>query len=94
MVGDNGVLACVDAKTGKEVWSERLGGGEYAASPVYANGRMLICSIDGQATIFETGKAYKLVAEGKFDAGFMASPAFAGKSLILRSKSALYRIEP
>jgi len=34
-----------------------------------------------------------MVADNKLDDGFIASPAVAGKSLILRSKGHLYRIE-
>ena len=37
MVSDGGTLTCLDAKTGAERWSERVGGA-FSASPLYANG--------------------------------------------------------
>src|SRR5215467_12804238 len=33
MIGDAGIASCVDAKTGVQVWQQRIGG-EYSASPV------------------------------------------------------------
>jgi hypothetical protein len=42
--------------------------------------------------VIATGKKFKLLARNKLADGFMASAAIAGDSLILRTKSALYRI--
>ena len=38
-VSDTGVLSCVDAKTGQMIWQQRIGG-NYSASPVFADGRI------------------------------------------------------
>ena len=38
-------------------------------------------------------REFKKLAENKLDSGFMASPAIAGHSLLLRSRTDLYRIE-
>ena len=35
----------------------------------------------------------KVLARGKFSDGFMATPAVTGNALILRTKSAVYRVE-
>ena len=35
---------------------------------------------------------FKVLARGKFDDGFMASPAVADKAIFLRTKTHLYRI--
>ena len=40
------------------------------------------------------GREFKVLAENQFPDGFMASPAVSGKSLYLRTKTALYRIDP
>jgi outer membrane protein assembly factor BamB len=37
-------------------------------------------------------KGFQKIAENKLTDGFMASPAVAGNSLILRTKTHLYRI--
>jgi outer membrane protein assembly factor BamB len=38
---DESFVTCLDAKTGENVWTESVGG-KYAASPVYADGRVYI----------------------------------------------------
>ncbi len=91
---DGGVVTCLEAKTGRVIWSERLPGlGNYSASPVLAAGRLYFCNENGQTTVIEAGPRFKVLAENILADGFMASPAVAGKALYLRSKTALYRIE-
>lgn len=92
MMNDGGVASCLDAKTSTEIWTTRLPG-EYWASPLYANGLVYCFSQQGHIPVFEASREFKLVADNKFDEGFVASPAVAGKSLILRSKGHLYRVE-
>jgi outer membrane protein assembly factor BamB len=94
MVDDGGIVRCVEAKNGEEVWHGRLNG-KFSASILYApNDKHLYFFNDaGQATVLEAGREMKVVATNVLDDGFMASPAVAGKSLFLRTKTALYRIE-
>lgn len=92
LVDDNGVAACVDAKTGDEMWRKRLGG-NFSASPICAEGRIYFLNQDGKTTVVAASPDYKVLAVNKLEDGFMASPAVAGKSLFLRTKTALYRIE-
>jgi outer membrane protein assembly factor BamB len=87
-----GVVTCLESKTGKEVWTERLKG-RFSASPLLAEGRMYFCSEDGPTYVVEAGRTWKLLATNPLADGFMASPAVAGKSLILRTKTHLYCIE-
>ena len=83
-IDDNGVAGCFQAADGKEVWRERVGG-NYSASPVYADGRIYYFSEEGKATVIEASRTFKKLAENQLEDGFMASPAVAGK--------ALYRVE-
>ena len=92
MVNDNGVVACVDARTGTDVWTGRLNQ-TYSASPVSAGGRVYFFGEDGKATVIEAGRAFKIIAENILDDGFMATPAIDGNALYARTKSHLYRIE-
>ena len=92
MVTNDGVLTCLEALTGKEVWHERIGG-NYEASTLYADGRLYFFSVQGKTTVLKPGRAYEILATNKLESGFMASPAVAGKSLYLRTKTHLYRIE-
>jgi len=92
MINDAGIASCVEAKTGEIVWQNRIGG-EYSASPVYADGRIWFFSEDGKTTVIRPGRTFELLAENYLDDGFMASPAIAGKAFYLRTKSHLYRVE-
>ena len=92
MVDDNGVASCVEAKTGNEVWKERLGG-NFSASPIYCAGKIYFFDQDGQSTVVEASRNYKVVAVNRLDGGFMASPAVSGRAMFLRTKTDLYRIE-
>jgi outer membrane protein assembly factor BamB len=92
MIDDGGVASCLEAKTGVQVWSERVGG-NCSASPVYAEGRIYFFNEEGKTTVVEAARQFKTLAENKLDAGFMSSPAIAGKAFFLRTKTHLYRIE-
>lgn len=91
---DVGVVTCLDAKSGAEIWRERLPGtGSHSSSPIAAEGRIYFFNENGQATVIEAGRQFKVLASNTLDGGFMASPAVAGKALFLRTKTHLYRIE-
>ncbi len=95
MVSDDGILNCVDVKTGKPAGSRRIGGG-FAASPIYVGGtepRIYFCDQEGKTTIIKPDKKFEQLAENTLDEGCMASPAVDGSSLILRTRTHLYRIE-
>ena len=89
---EGGMLSCINAKNGDPVWQERLGG-SFWASPLYADGRLYLFDNEGTATVGEIGRAWKKLASNKLDDGCMGSPAAAGQSLFVRTKTHLYRIE-
>jgi outer membrane protein assembly factor BamB len=91
-VNDGGIASCLDAKKGDVIWTERIGG-NYSASPLYAEGRLYAGNEEGKVVVFAADRQFKVLAENKLDDGFMASPAVSGKALFLRTKSALYRVE-
>lgn len=93
MVDDSGIASCVDAKSGETLWTERVGG-NFSASPLFADGRIYACNEEGKVTTFAADKTgYKMLGEGQFESGFMASPVAVGKALFLRTKAHLYRVE-
>lgn len=91
---DGGIVSCLDAKSGEQLWSERLPGlGNHSASPTYADGRLYFFNENGHGLVIEAGRQFKVLAENKLEAGCMASPAIAGQALFVRTKTHLYRIE-
>lgn len=91
LVADNGVLSCLEAPTGRELWQERIGGSHYA-SPLYGDGRIYCFSNAGETVVVKPGDTLKVLARNQLADGFMASPAVSGHALILRTKTHLYRI--
>lgn len=92
IISNEGVVSCLEAKSGKQVWQKRLEG-DYSASPLYANGRIYFFSQDGLTPVIAAERTFNKLAENKLDDGFMASPAVADDALILRTRTHLYRIE-
>jgi outer membrane protein assembly factor BamB len=92
MVTDkSGVLTCLDAKTGEQVYQERLGG-NFSASPVMANGLIYFCDEDGRTTVVRHGRTYEVVSVNELEEGCLACPAPSGRSLFLRTRRFLYRL--
>jgi outer membrane protein assembly factor BamB len=92
MVSDQGMASCVDAKDGKLVKQQRLGGG-FSASPVLADGKLYFANDKGTTYVVEANRGMKVLAENRLDEGCMASPAVSGRAIFLRTRTHLYRIE-
>jgi len=92
MVSDSGVMSCLEAKTGEEVYRERVGD-EYSASMLYADGRIYLFGHEGLVTVIKPARVFEKLAQFEFGSGFMASPAVVDNALYLRTKTHLYRIE-
>jgi outer membrane protein assembly factor BamB len=92
LVSDQGVLACVDAVHGTEVWQKRLGG-SFSASPTLVDGKIFLTSESGATFIVANGDEFRLLAENHVDGRTLASPAFVDGAMFLRSDTHLYRIE-
>lgn len=91
MVSDNGILSCLDAKTGKLNYQERLGA-NFSASPLYAAGRIYWQTEEGETVVIEPGTEYRKLASNPVDGQTFASLAVSGNALLLRSATHLYRI--
>lgn len=89
---DNGIATCLDARTGKENWNERIGG-NYSSSPTYADGKIYIHSEEGKTVVLKPGREFKVLAESELGEKTFASLAVSDGALFLRSEDHLYRIE-
>jgi outer membrane protein assembly factor BamB len=90
-MSDNGTLICMEAATGEQVWSERLKS-KYGASLLTTGDRIYLSNKKGKTTIIAPGREYKVLAENEIDGELWASPAVVDDSLLLRTKTHLYRI--
>lgn len=84
---DNGVLYCLQADTGQEKWSERLGG-PVSASPVLAGGHVYWANERGTMFVFKPNpERCEIVARNQLGDEAFASPAVSGNQLLLRVAS-------
>lgn len=84
---NDGVIACFDAKTGKQQYRERLGGkGGYTASPVAADGRIYFTSEEGGTRVIKAGPTYELLSINPIGDICMATPAIADGCFFIRSQ--------
>ena len=92
LVSDNGIASCLDAKTGKTHWQQRLGG-NHSASPIFAEGRIYFLNEEGESVVIEPGKEFKKLATNQLDGQTLASMAVSGKAIFIRSADHLYRLQ-
>jgi outer membrane protein assembly factor BamB len=91
-VSDKGVATCVDALTGHENWSERIGGA-YSASPLFADGKIYLQAEDGNALVLEPGTKFTKIADTGFKERTLASYAVGDDCLFIRTEKHLYRVQ-
>ncbi len=92
MVSDSGILTCLDALMGEQVWQERIGG-RYSASPVYAEGSIYLQNEAGDGLVVAAGREFRQVAENTVGERTLASYAIADGAIFVRGESHLFRIE-
>ena len=93
LLTDSGIMTCVDAPTGEMHWRERINA-QFSASPTYADGKIYLCDRKGATTVLKPGKAYKVLAKNQLEGGeHKASLTPYGKSFLVRTEKAFYRIE-
>lgn len=93
MISDGGIATCLDLKSGREIWQERVGG-EYSASPLYAAGRIYFFSESGDTILIAPEDHFKILGKNQLPGTFLASPAVVEGSLFFRSAEELLRIDP
>ncbi|MFT5471134.1 MAG: outer membrane protein assembly factor BamB [Verrucomicrobiales bacterium] len=89
---DGGVGTCWDAKSGEVVWQDRVSG-PFSASPIYNNGRIYTLDEKGIVTVLEAGREFKKLATNDMGERSLASMGVDGNALLVRTETALYRIE-
>lgn len=84
-------LMCIDALSGKEVWSTHLSA-NFNSSPVWMNGNIWLFSVKGEVLVIRAARKYERIADSQMDSGIWATPAFLRNSIIMRTERYMYRI--
>lgn len=91
-ISDDGILTCLNAKTGKVINRRRVGG-NFSASPILAGGNLYLSSREGKMTVVKCSSKLETVATNRFDDSLMASPIVVGNDLLVRTEKKLVRIK-
>ena len=91
---NNGVLTCLDAKTGEVKYegTKIEGLRSVYSSPVGVAGRVYICSREGTTVVVKAGPQLEVLATNQLDDVLDATPAVIGNTLVLRGGKMLYCI--
>jgi outer membrane protein assembly factor BamB len=92
MVSDSGVASCLDIRTGKREWRNRLASRNFKSSPLAADGHIYFLGHDGQCTVVDASREFHVVAQNSLNDEFTASPAVSNGRIYLRGKKSLYAI--
>jgi outer membrane protein assembly factor BamB len=89
VVADNGIVTCLDADSGKEVWQGRLEGA-FSSSPVLVGDLLYVSNEAGRTFVLKTGSKFDMVAANDLGDGCLATPAVCGGQIFLRTSHHLY----
>jgi outer membrane protein assembly factor BamB len=91
MVSDGGIASCVEARSGKVHWQERIGG-NYSASPVFAGGRIYFQNEEGTGVVLKPGREFQKLAANVLGERTLASYAVTDDALFIRTEENLYKV--
>ena len=92
-VNDRGIVWCLDARTGQEIYGgKRLKPAIYSSSPVLADGKIYISNEEGLTTVIKAGPEFEILAENAFAEYTLSSPAVSDGQIFLRTEKHLYCI--
>ena len=93
VVNDRGIMWCLDAKTGKEIYGKmRLRPSTYSGSFVLADGKLYITNEDGLTSVVRAGPKFEILAENNFDDYTLSSPAISEGQIFIRTTGGLWAI--
>jgi len=81
---DAGIVTCVEARTGKVHWQERVEG-RFFGSPVWVEGRLFCISTTGKVVVIAASDKFKPIAVNDLGEASNATPALGGNRMYLRT---------
>ncbi len=93
VVDDRGIMFCLDAKTGSEVYGrQRLRPGTYSGSPTLADGKIYVTNEDGLTSVVKAGPEFEVLAENDFADYTLSTPAISDGQIFIRTAAHLWAI--
>jgi outer membrane protein assembly factor BamB len=92
LVKTGGIVTSIDPATGRVLKEGRSTGapGEYYASPVAADDKVFLSSVEGKITVLKAGGEWQIVSVNDLGDEIRATPALAGGRVYVRTRGAVY----
>ncbi|MGI8603160.1 MAG: PQQ-binding-like beta-propeller repeat protein [Verrucomicrobiales bacterium] len=96
ILDDPGIAECVELKTGKPLWEERLKGpgktGQSWGSMVLAGDKIYVVNQGGDSFVLNAGPKFEVLATNPLGETTMSSPAISNGEIFIRTHEALWCI--
>jgi outer membrane protein assembly factor BamB len=91
LVSERGIVTCQDARSGKELYRERLGGrGTCYASPVVGDDKIYVGTDGGMLVVFKPGERFEVLARNDLKEAILATPALVDNTIYVRTDQHLF----
>jgi outer membrane protein assembly factor BamB len=93
LLRDGGLLTCLEASTGKELFRERIGAsGQYVASHIVAGDKIVVASVPGIVSVIQVADELRVLARNNFGEQIFATPAVVENRVYFRTAGHLYAL--
>ena len=92
MVKTGGIITSLDVASGRPLKEGRTPNapGEYYASPVAADGKVFLASVDGKITVLKAGAQWEVLGVNDIGEPIHATPALAAGRIYVRTRGSVY----
>lgn len=92
LVKTGGIITSLDPATGRILKEGRTpdAPGEYYASPIAADDKLFVASIEGKVTVLKAGGDWQILRVNDIGEPIHATPALSGGRIYVRTRSAIY----
>ena len=92
IIKDGGMISCFKAQSGEAIYEqERVGAqGSYYSSPVAADGRVYVASVNGVLSVLDAGSKPEVLGRTDFKERLVATPAMVDNKLYVRTADHLW----
>lgn len=89
----NGNVYCFNAKTGEDIYEEKLGKAEsFTASPVASDGKIYIVNDNGKVYIIKAGNTFEIVETNELDDLCLVTPSITKGIIFFRTQNSIIAV--